>query len=469
MTSLRLRREVLYVTVALVEATWVFAWVQALRSPAVPPPGWGWLALYAVGLVLINRWLVTSGPLGSQRRNQVAGLAAALLGMVLVQWLAAWFATFDPASSTQQVARALGALLRGQLNGASTVSLGLLVLWFRTVHITQQPVRFHFTAYRFRLGILFLVGAFLVAAAREQEMSPALVPLYFGVGLLAIALARAEQASADLDASQLPFDRRWAMTLVTALVATLLVGWGATALLSSATLARAAVFLAPVVEGFRLAIYYTVLAVAWPFLVLGEWLIRHLPTGLAPFSPSLPSPDDEELALEAAPVPAWVRFSLRLVRLAGPPLVLVLLVLLVALYLRRSRPAPASWLEEERERADSRREDTSATRRLRWPRLWRRAARATFRPPTSVRAIYHNVLIWGARRGIVRVQGETPHEYLRRLQHHALPCSAELEAITDAYVAVRYGAVSVSPGELRRLQQAWERVKACNGVKPSAH
>lgn len=462
------RRELLYAAVAFVEATWVFAWVQALRVPGVPVPGWGWFALYAFGLVKINRALLAGRPHWPQRRVQLVGLVVALLGMGAVQWLSTWWATSDLLGSARLVGRTASSLLRGRFDGGSVVLLGLTVLWFRAIHITQQPIRFHFTAYRFRLGVLLLSGAFLAAVARRQPLSVVVVPLYFGAGLLAMALARAEQAQADLDAGAPPFDRRWVAALLGSLAAILLVGWTLTTLLSPDMLARVASFGAPVVEGIRLLVYSIALVVAWPFLMLAEWMVRHLPVEAIPIPTVIPSaetiPDSE-----ATTAPSWARFSLHVMRLVGPPLLLVVLVVLIALSLRRTSDRPLWLPEEERLPADRQSHKPYKERRFRWMRRLRRASRQAFLPPENVRAIYHNLLVWGSRQGVERLSGETPHEYLRRLQQRAPELAPALEAITAAYVAARYGAISVPAGELQRLRRVWESIHGGGPVEPSAH
>ena len=78
----------------------------------------------------------------------------------------------------------------------------------------------------------------------------------------------------------------------------------------------------------------------------------------------------------------------------------------------------------------------------------------------SARAIYANMLALLAAANRPRRPEQTPYE-LVPVAEEVLPThQAEIAAITEAYVRVRYGEVTINADELAQLQKAWERMKA---------
>ena len=76
----------------------------------------------------------------------------------------------------------------------------------------------------------------------------------------------------------------------------------------------------------------------------------------------------------------------------------------------------------------------------------------------TVREIYQGVLMEGRRVGLPRRQPETPYEYQGRLQASFPPGGPELQAITEAYAAQRYGQVDTTGEQLGLLNQLWRRL-----------
>ena len=76
----------------------------------------------------------------------------------------------------------------------------------------------------------------------------------------------------------------------------------------------------------------------------------------------------------------------------------------------------------------------------------------------TVREIYQGVLREGRRAGLPRRRPETPYEYQGRLQASFPPVSPELQAITEAYTALRYGQVDAKGEQLGLLNHLWRRL-----------
>lgn len=97
-------------------------------------------------------------------------------------------------------------------------------------------------------------------------------------------------------------------------------------------------------------------------------------------------------------------------------------------------------------------------RRLAGLLRWRRHAA----PAVGVRAVrdlYARLLRWAAKRGWPRPAGQTPYEYLDFLRGAAPQVEPELAAITEAYVAVRYGAAIPQADEIAALRTGWQRIR----------
>ena len=76
----------------------------------------------------------------------------------------------------------------------------------------------------------------------------------------------------------------------------------------------------------------------------------------------------------------------------------------------------------------------------------------------TVREIYQGVLMEGRKAGLPRLQPETPYEYQGRLQAGFPPGGPELQAITEAYAAQRYGQFDITGDQLGLLNQLWRRL-----------
>ena len=77
----------------------------------------------------------------------------------------------------------------------------------------------------------------------------------------------------------------------------------------------------------------------------------------------------------------------------------------------------------------------------------------------TTREIYQG-LLWEARQsGLARLGPETPYEYQGKLESH-LADDVELESITRAYVAERYGGAQTDSERLKLLNMMWRRLRS---------
>jgi hypothetical protein len=77
----------------------------------------------------------------------------------------------------------------------------------------------------------------------------------------------------------------------------------------------------------------------------------------------------------------------------------------------------------------------------------------------SVRRIYVALSALAAERGYPRPAARTPYEHLSALRRAFPGCRAQVERITEAYVAVHYGQVPETHEELQEIQTAWAQVR----------
>jgi hypothetical protein len=77
----------------------------------------------------------------------------------------------------------------------------------------------------------------------------------------------------------------------------------------------------------------------------------------------------------------------------------------------------------------------------------------------SVRRIYAALLALGAEQGYPRAAARTPYEHLAALKQAFPRGEAQVERITEAYVAVHYGEAPESRAALQEIKTAWEQVR----------
>jgi len=101
---------------------------------------------------------------------------------------------------------------------------------------------------------------------------------------------------------------------------------------------------------------------------------------------------------------------------------------------------------------------------LSWPGMGRLRRRLAAR---SVRRIYAALLALGAERGYPRTAARTPYEHLAALKQAFPGGEAQVERITEAYVAVHYGEAPESREAWQEIKMAWEQVReTAQGVPP---
>lgn len=414
-------------------------------------PGGPLLALpFLAGLLVAGAVLGRAAP----GRLGPTGLALAGLGLVLLAGGLGWGAT--PAL-WPITARSLGALLLG------------LIAWGRGLRAGRVGLTVDRVWAEFRQGAVILVGLWLLgrpvvpdaSVLNDRMLWSALSVL--AAGLLGLPLARLGEMG------PIPSGRRWTVRGWPPALGGGLLGL---ALLLAGLGTEHAALLRPLIDVVATALWVLLVILALPvgllvsgLLVLLAPLLRS--AGARPLPASAP-PEwldrlRDQVGAPSAP-PVWLSGLAKGLVLVGA----VGVVLWLTVHALRGRRAgePAATGEEVRESI------------WRWADLWRalrsrrrgrRTVGSVSPPLPGLRALYRDLLRLGASHGHPRRPEETPWEYARRLGAQLTPAGrTALAALTDLYVAVRYGQRPVTAGALNRARTCLAIVRTALGAPDGA-
>jgi hypothetical protein len=446
---------------ALCLAAWTNLLLGSASNPARRVPAMA-VFLLLLGTLTVARGLEASHlPLGAQR--VLAGVLAIITGVVLgglflyreypfaeLDWLLAWAADLP---------RSNGA--------ASIVLLGVaLYAWWRGISLAQSRLESDGVGFSFRAGIVSWLWYLILSLAAHADEPVAWLLLYFALGLVAVGLARVEDAQRGRAAIRSPFAGSWAAILAGA--AALTVALGAVATWAVSWSAEEAFWsLAVPLAGLLDRLLLGALSLAGILLApLLEWLIGWLQGMLAPLAQSLrtpptpaPVPTPEAVTAPAPPAPA-LQAALWLLAV----LALLAVVAFIVSFLQRrptfeepEGPLAVAWEGAPPEHGGR----SAGTLRQLGRRLAAAVAALGPRPYSlaTVREIYAGLQRLAARHGVAREEAQTPYEYERHLDGAWPAIGAEVEAITDAYVRAHYGQRQISDEELAALRAAWQRLR----------
>lgn len=462
--ALRIRWELLHFCIASFEAAWVYAWVEALHAPDDVHISFGALWFYAIVLFTLSRFVVAQETWTDRQRWLVLSGTAVGLALVLIQLALAPSYGLLGLRDLYSIFTSPVYVFFGFVNPLTTAGLAFFLIWFRLVHTSE----FLATSYRFRVGVLFLFAALIVDTA-----SPSVgiwVPVfYFFAGLLAIALARAEDVSTITKGEALPFTRQWLMTLLAGVIVMFAVASLVAFLLSDRGMAWLA-------ENFPIVV------------VAGRWLVHQLQTLLyyvAAFIMWLLSPifiafqklvgtSTELSQLEIPPTPtvdetqasssfdiAWLRLLLDMLKIVVPLIVTAFLFWLGFEMSQRDDQTDADIQAEfARTAATDTESDESWLDKLRargrrfLQQRWQRPYRTD-----TVRDLYANLLILGEKMGHPRHPEQTPLEYWAQLRMIWPSLDHAIWKLTHTYVQTRYGHEPVDEETLNALRETWENIR----------
>lgn len=485
MTWLRshwLRSVVLPVLLALLRASWLWLWLEIIRSSvaaSVAPPllsipvlaGFYLASLFTARLLLSGRLsLAAARPL-----EAVAGLAAIVM---LIWWRfhSSQFAIWD----TRWLADLGRSIVswEGELPGAMIVLPILIYLWLRGVldagsALYRDDVWGAFTA---GFAVLALAGVAAVAGGRGLPAGAhEAVFLFFAVGLAAIAIASLETTgsmAARRGDEQVRFDRYWFASVGSVIAAMLLAGFIISALVTPQSVAGILRWTTAVLDVLGMALYYVLLVISYVVFLFLEPLLhlaqRALTGSRQEQSEPMEMPDFEQQLKDIprgqATLPDWLT---NLLPWLGLVAAILIVAVVFAVALRRLYKTRNDELLETREsiltRSLLQEQLASLSRRLRRQRsqpgdpfLSLDGEEGTRR---AIRSAYQSLLAAMRSRGQARRRDQTPSEYGDALARAWPQEEQELDTLTSAYRKARYARQAPSTEEADAARRAWRDVQ----------
>lgn len=464
MFHIHARRELVFLALATMEACIVTPFLAALLMLIAPVQPSLVMGVFLCAVLTVHYIARLSVRLPPMLRSGLLGLGMLLSGVVVVHQLLYTRVGFWNPAWLSGVFRGL----RGdQLSLDIIVFVLVLFLWWRGLVLAQRRLESDMLVARFRSGLMMLAITTVVSGAILPMPPDQFVFGYFFVGLLGIALARAEEVGRQYGGSQSPFGLGWMAILVSVSLVILLLAAGVAILLTGENVSR---FIDPIWEVQRVILtfltYILLFVLSWvgnavlEFLegMFGDLDLRGLERVLTP-------PAGLGLPEQAGQSP-FTPEQLALAKAVGVIGVLVFVVLVIAL--RRLRVRAGRRHDEDRESVWREGDLRSAWRDLlqggrrrlgemadvlSHSRLGRAFAVLT------IRRIYAHTSALAEALGYPRAPHETPYEYQATMEQAFPEHCEEVARITQAYVVAHYGEAPDRPEDLEAIRVAWERIR----------
>ena len=473
-------RQVAAASVLLLELTLIVPWMGLLAGAATGPAYllmvvWMWAFAWGARLLLmaVHRFRL--------RREISLGLSSAglLLGLLLtINLLFNPVRLWDLAGALRRLVLALPQIY--PLAPELPLIVLVVIIWRRGVASTSpdflEPAR---TGFKFRFGVL--VYALLMVLPMAGAARLMLLTGFFLASLMAMSLTRADRLSHLRGAAEAPFSRQWFLSLLALFGLTIGTGLGLAALLGSAFAYRSLETMrALVLRGLEL-----LYAMLLPLLRLLDPLIGRLMAGLRSFFRSVPglnqpqlgppSPMGEQVeGIAPPPIFQLINDFLASLQPLWPYLRLALVALLLGLLLWSAVRLVRRREEWRWERSLAMDEGQALDIGLRAGGLGNRLRRLSddlrglgsaflagqLRTALIIRRIYAQLLTASAERGRARHHYETPREFERALVRLFPDVRLEIERVTEAYQAVRYGHLPETRDMVSRVRGDWAAIQA---------
>lgn len=453
----------------VMEFCWAYPWVMLLTgvfygSPPAPLlPPWPAFALLGLGFLTVSTALARPWSLKSVRILVTAtGVVAGLIAVKTTYY--PWYAVSD--------LRWLPVLLRAAHDALPVVVPAVMgavtaaLLWWRGVVLGEREFNYFEIDRGFRRGIAWSVLFVLLLAIYGDtrgfaiaQPAPVYLLAFFSLSLTTLAIARLlaiwQETHAD-EGQALSMNRHWVLLLIGVvglifLAATVISG--IVHLQMRPVLLRLLRPLEPVVEFLFLIVFAVAMVVARVII----FVLSHLPFrgAVTPPSSTLSRPLSEILKDLPPHIVSGVRWGMVL-------LIVAALITLVAIAVVRAQRRPRRKDEDERESVWSTGAVLSGVGAA-WHALWARLRRRPDAPQVpavgAIRAIYHEMLRLGAALGIPRQKHQTPYEYRPRLCERLPESESDIDALTDAYIRVRYTPHIPGDSEIAETQWALDRIR----------
>jgi hypothetical protein len=463
------RQEYLHLSTALMTACWLAPWLALSLNWFVDISLAKTVGLSAVHL-LASMWFIRWG-LHRRMDSQIIRLITLLLMLVaaLLTLLLAPSLLHAYGGEQQLGLADLFYFDRQERVPAGPILIvWVLILWWRGYQMGSVYLSLVRASFGMRLGIFSFLWITLFASSTLRDEMLALIPFFFFFGLTSSSLARADSLNLDRSGRASPFGRGWIVSLMVIGLLVTAGGYLFSLWVAGMDLSRAAQALTTLGEGL-MTILFLILS---PLLLLLQ-LIYNALQALMPDKKSGQIIDTRgERGGSTDGYAPWITDLFSLIGDALLVLVissLVMLVLALLWFLFIARGERKEYEDEERETLGT--GEVVGGLRQAFRDRWRRLSDAlgllrefglgrSFFTALTIRRIYGQMQRLAGQRGYPRTPSETPYEYRRNLIQAFPGMSDEIQRITEAYIAVRYGDVPENDAELRVVREAWERLQA---------
>lgn len=467
------RRELLFFAVSAMQALWLYPWIAFLLAFISGPQYtlslaslWGCLFGGAVAARILNQLDL------ELRKQQLWFVASGLLFILVIIRFELYpsYALLDLRWFAQliQDIRAVQLAMPPQL----MIWFAGLFLWWRGLRLAQSGLWWGTVGMHFRLGVVAWMLFLILSAFVQPIASLNLLFAYFYFGLLAVALARANELGQVRGGIRAPFTSSWLLILLGGATLVLFVGLLTSSLFTLDHTQAALQALRPILEPIGNAIRNAVLFVLYLIFMVVMQVVMIIRRLLDPQAEEvkleLPDLSGLEKLEEPINLERWTD-ALKLSRdivLTGAVILAILLVFWAVRRQMRRRALNRQMTRESLWSSADLMDDLTAMLKGGWRKLRDGAANlhlfAERYRLLSVREIYASLTLLAAERGVPRAAAQTPHEYIEALKTAWPEHTNEVSLLTERYVQAHYGQQPDTADALHQAREAWERLRAAD-------
>ena len=460
------------IALMVMELCWVVPWFRSLtRAMYAVPPAKAFLVL--AGIMLGFNWIVRFMNFVNLRLNIRRVCLLILSAVSVLVALKTLLYAREPLSLAELLNRPLGAFseLTNLIPDEFLVALIALYVFYRGMMMAQTYIEPAALRRSFQLGIGMFLAFIFINTIATGETPGRLIYLFFLAALIGMTAARISVISSLRGGGSNPFDRQWFITMVVSamLVISLAAGLGALFGGRLAVLGQVGSMILGLFALIMVAIISPLIYAAQTFLSSSNRATQTL-QGLVNALQDLRGTLFEFTSklfgfLDLSGIVDWAS-RLKSILLWSALLVAGLVIL----------ASLRQWLLKER---DSRKDERQSLatggdllkliqqalqRRLKnlGESLMRAATLGRgqrFLAAMRIRRIYAELMDLSESLGKRRAPAETPLEFLPALDELFTGMESELNAITEAYLRVRYGELPETRQEIDSVEAAWEGVR----------
>ncbi len=463
------RQEYLHLAVSLMTACWTAPWIALITGKFVGLSLNTALEISTVHLLaslLFVRWTLHRQNHPSRIEAGVILLMSTAAG-IMVLLAPSWVHAHGDSGPLK-----LADLFRTTAK-TNSVPAGLLImfwtlfLWWRGYKLGSSYITLVRASFGLRLGILAFLWALILANSHQREEVLSLVPIFFFFGLLSSSLARANSLNLDRAAHGAALGRGWMVSLVGIAVIMTLGGYMAALWLTGMDMGLVASVLGIIARVLFTLLFLILTPAVFLVQLVYNFFLTLLPDRAINTATETGASGAKASHDAVAPWLATLAQVSSIALIAAIILCVLIAILAMIWFLLLIRERQDEYQNEEHETLGT--GAVVGSLRQTWRDSWQRLAgmwgvlrqfglgRELFTALT-IRRIYAQMEKLANTRGYPRTLSETPYEYQREL-HQAFPdLRDDIQCITEAYIAVRYGEIPENPAELERVRAAWQHL-----------